>query len=105
MSIKPIVMSGAISRVQDMSTIKQNEDNKGLVDQKNFQTQFSKEIDHHVKQVNTTDKSENKEYRYDAKEKGNGNFYDGQKKKREQEKKEEKDKVRVKNQGGFDIRI
>lgn len=105
MSIKPVVMSGAISRVQDMSTIKQNEDNKGVTDQKNFQTQFRKEVDHHAKQVNTADKSENNEYRYDAKEKGNGEYQNQQRRKKEKEKDGQKDKVRIKNKGGFDIRI
>ena len=45
MAIGPIEMNGIISRTQDYSTIKQNEDNKGLVQQQAFQTHFEKELD------------------------------------------------------------
>ena len=45
MSINRIDVQGAIARTADFSTIKQNEDNKGQVDQTNFQAQFSREID------------------------------------------------------------
>lgn len=42
MSISRIELQGTITRAQDYTAIKHNEDNKGIVDQSNFQTQFHK---------------------------------------------------------------
>lgn len=105
MSIGPIELNGVISRTQDFSTIKQHEDQKGQIDQNNFQNQFHKEINSKSTQVHHADDAENDEYRYDAKEKGNNEYDDSGKKKREKKKKEEEGKVLIKGQSHFDIKI
>lgn len=51
MTISRIELQGQITRAQDFTTIKQNEDNKGMVDQTNFQNQFHQNIDQHLHQV------------------------------------------------------
>lgn len=69
---------------------------------KNFQTTVEHE---HNKPVETT-KSENKEYRYDAKEKGNNQYTGSDSKKKEKEnKKDTKDPKGTPKSGGIDILI
>lgn len=103
MSLRPVEMSGLIQRTQDITPIKQNQDNKPLTDQNNFQVQFHKEIDHNSKQVTTADNTENTKGKFDAKEKGNGEYFDQKKGKSRKEKVEQK--VIVKGKQGFDVRI
>ena len=45
MSINRIELQGTITRAQDYTTIKHNQDNKGMVDQSNFQAQFHKTVE------------------------------------------------------------
>ena len=61
-----------ISRAQDYSSIKQNEDNKGMVDQGNFSAQVQKTVDQNMREVRGSDETSRHENRPDAKEKGNG---------------------------------
>ena len=42
MSIRPVEFSGVVQRSQDISSLKQNEDNKPMLQQQNVQTQFAK---------------------------------------------------------------
>ena len=86
MSIRPVVLNGMIQRTQDVGNLKQQEDNRPIVEQQ----------------------KENDGYRYDAKEKGN-NEYEGESgrhKKRREEEPENEGKVILKGQGShFDIKI
>ena len=105
MAIGSISLQGQISRAQDFSTIKQNEDNKVIVDQGNFQTQFKKEIDQNMNRVRQSDNTENQGKKYDAKEKGGGQYSgDGGKRRKHDE---QTDSVQLKGQKphGFDIKI
>ncbi len=104
MTISRIELQGQITRAQDFTTIKQNEDNKGMVDQTNFQNQFHQNIDQHLHQVRRGDATENQNKKFDAKEKGNGN-YEGDGGKRRNKKEEPDGKVIPKGQGSFDIKI
>lgn len=105
MAIGPIELNGAMTRLQDYTSMKHNEDIKGMVDQNNFQTQFHKEIDTKLNQVHKSDDPENGNSKYDAKEKGKGSYEGdgGQKRKDEPEKKN--DKVVLKGYSGFDMKI
>lgn len=104
MSIRPIEVSGMIQRTQDVSTLKQNEDNKPVMDQRNIQTQFSKETIRHMQQVTHADDTENQQKRYDAKEKGS-NEYVNQQKKKKKEKKTDGKVIEKSKFSGFDIKI
>lgn len=103
MTISRVELQGQVARAQDFTTIKHNEDNKVVVDQSNFQRQFEQSVENKTRQVRQQDDVENKEKRYDAKEKGNGNYAgDGGRRR----KKEEKDgRVVLKKREGFDIKI
>ena len=72
MTISRVALQGQVTRAQDFTTIKQNEDNKGMVDQTNFQRQFDQRVDNRLRQVNQGDRAENEGKRFDAKEKAAG---------------------------------
>ena len=110
MSINRIELQGTITRAQDYTTIKHNEDNKGMVDQTNFQTQFQKTVENKVTQVHQGDNTENGKKNYDSKEKGNGEYSGdgGRRRRKSKEKAEEKDfdgRVLLKGIGRFDAKI
>lgn len=105
MAIGSVSLQGQITRAQDFSTIKQNEDNKVVVDQGNFQMQFKKEVDQNMNRVRHSDNAENQGKKYDAKEKGGGHYSgDGG---RQRKNGEQNESVQLKGQSthGFDIKI
>lgn len=92
-----------ISRSQDYTTIKHNEDNKGTVDQANFGEQVQKTVEQQVREVQSKDDLEWRESRPDAKEKGNGHYSgDGGSRRKKQQPRE---RMVVKGKGGFDLKI
>lgn len=103
MTISRVELQGQVTRAQDFTTIKHNEDNKGMIDQTNFQRQFDQSVENKARQVQQGDEAENRGKRFDAKDKGNGSYAgDGGRKR----KKEEKDgKVVLKGQNNFDMKI
>ncbi len=105
MAIRPVEFSGIVQRSQDMSALKQNEDNKPMVQQQNVQTQFAKETIHHMHQVNHANDSDNPEKKFDAREKGS-NEYENHRTKKKKKKEENSGKVNAKASArGFDMKI
>ena len=72
MTISRVELQGQVTRAQDFTTIKHNEDNKVLVDQNNFQRQFDQTVENKVRQVRQQDEADNRGMKFDAKVKGNG---------------------------------
>ncbi len=106
MGIGPVELNGAMGRLQDVTAIKHNVDNKGFVDQSNIQNQFHKEIDQKLKYVHESDNAENRLKKFDAKEKGNGQYSgDGGQKKKKTKEEEVNGKIVLKNSHNFDIKI
>lgn len=105
MTISRVEIQGQVTRAQDFTTLKHNEDNKGLVDQSNFQRQFENNVDNKMRQVRQGDRAENEGKRFDAKDKGNGSYAGDGGAKRRQEEKEKDGKVVLKGQSSFDIKI
>ena len=107
MSIRPVVLNGMIQRTQDVGNLKQQEDNRPIVEQQNIQIEQQKHEDQLTHRVQDPEEKENDGYRY-AKEKGN-NEYEGESgrhKKRREEEPENEGKVILKGQGShFDIKI
>lgn len=92
-----------VSRAQDYTTIKHNEDNKVAVDQANFSEQFQKTTEQNIREVRSSDNTQWHEKRPDAREKGNGHYSgDGGRKRKE---KPSQDRMVVKNRGGFDMKV
>lgn len=103
MTISRVELQGQVARAQDFTTIKHNEDNKGMVDQANFQNQFDRTVETKARQVQQGDQAENKGRRFDAKDKGNGSYAgDGG---RRRKKSEPEGKVTLKGQQSFDMKI
>ena len=107
MSISRIELQGTITRAQDYTAIKHNEDNKGIVDQSNFQTQFHKAVENKVTQVHKGDDTEKGNTKYDAKEKGKGQYSGdgGKHRKKDQDSDDIDGKVILKGIGRFDMKI
>lgn len=110
MSIRPVVLNGMIQRTQDVGNLKQQEDNKPIVQQHNIEIQQEKQEDRLTHRVQYAGEKENEGYRYDAKEKGNNAYEENQKKKRSKQNGDEEQskdgKVILKGQGSsFDMKI
>ncbi len=107
MSITPLGLHAMIQRTNDVGIVKQNEDNKPVVEQQGIQTQQVKQEHELTHKVTGTEKKENANYRYDAKEKGKGSYQrQEQKKKNEQDESKNTGKVRLKGQTNrFDVKI
>lgn len=91
-----------ISRANDYSAIKHNEDNKGFVDQTNIIQQTDKNIEQRLREVHSSDDTQWHQKNPDAKEKGNNEYQgDGGRNR----KKGVSERMVVKNRGGFDIKV
>ncbi len=110
MAIRPVEVQGVVQRSQDIGQLKQNQDQKPLIDQSNIQVQMHRETEKGARQVRKYDNSEKKENRYDAKEKGNGTYFKRQGRnqtKQEEEEEEDEGSVMLKSvhTGSFDVKI
>ncbi len=105
MTISRVELQGQVTRAQDFTNIKHNEDNKGTVDQSNFQQQFHQTVEARARQVIQGDRTENEGKNFDAKEKGNGHYAGDGGKHRKKEEKERDGKVVLKGRGSFDMKI
>ena len=93
-----------ISRAQDYSGIKQNEDNKGMIDQGHIVDHVQKTAEQRSHEVQGNDGAQWQEHKPDAREKGN-NEYRGDGGRRKNKNGKPVDRMVVKNQGGFDMKI
>lgn len=92
-----------VSRAQDYSAIKHNEDNKPMMDQTNIGQEIQKTTQQRVREVHSSDNADWYEKKPDAKEKGNGSYEgDGGKRRR---KSQGQGQMVTKTRGGFDIKI
>lgn len=106
MAITPIMFNATVQRTQDFTTMKQNEDNKGTIDQSNFQMKMEKEFKLQLSNVRTADNAEKKGDNSDAKEKGNGTYTgDGGRRRPGQKEMNKKDRVLKKDGGHFDMSV
>lgn len=105
MAISPLVFNGSVTRMQDVSAIKHNEDAKGMIDQSNFQNAFSREIDSKINHVHQSDDVENRQQRQDAKEKGKNEYHGDGGKQRQKKQGTLEGRVIAKSSGGFDVKI
>ncbi|MCI9447045.1 MAG: hypothetical protein HFH36_06565 [Lachnospiraceae bacterium] len=105
MSIRPVEFSGVVQRSQDISSLKQNEDNKPMLQQQNVQTQFAKDTAQHMHQVNQANDSDNPEQKFDAREKGS-NEYENLRRQKKKKKEDNSGKASAKTPTrGFDMKV
>lgn len=103
MAIGQIELQGQITRAQDFTTIKHNEDTRGSVEQANVSTQFSRIVEERIKKVNQGEQPEYRNRKFDAKDKGSNEYGGDGGQKRKKEKREADGKVLIKGVGNFDI--
>ncbi len=109
MAIGQIELNNAMTRIQDYSSQKQNEDLKSVVQQGQAQDKFNKELNQDMKTVIKIDqqeyqnKTQYQNKKFDAREKGSNQYFGDGGKQKKKEKSE--DKVVKKQTSGFDIRI
>ncbi len=104
MAIGQVDLNHAMTRIQDFTTQRHNEEQKGLVEQNHIQGQFHKEITHSLKQVVKPDQTEYQNKKFDAKDKGNGQYSgDGGKKRKKGQPSEGHGLPKAET--GFDIKI
>lgn len=103
MPIRPI----ELIQTQNAAPVKHVEHTKVPHEQVQINKNFQESIAHQRKKTIQADKSENKEFRYDAKERGNGQFSNSSQSK-QQKKNEASEKDNRSNpvkRGGLDIKI
>lgn len=107
MSIRPVDFNGMIQRTQDVGSLKQQEDNKPVIQQQSIEVKQEKQADSLAHKVKDTEGKENFEFRYDAKEKGSNSYSrDGRKRKKQEKEKEEGGKILPKERkSSFDVKI
>lgn len=105
MAISPFEINVGLTRTQDYSIVKHNEDNKGFVDQQNMQVHAEKETVEKFTQVQKGDNADGKKGNFDAKGKGNGNYQGDGGKKRKKNDADWDGKIVIKNQKSIDIKI
>lgn len=96
-----------VIRSQEASLLKHMEVQKNQHLQGQAQKNFQTMVEHQQKRPVETKKSDNPEYRYDAKEKGNNQYYGNSNKRKDKDEKknETKNTKSDKKSNGFDILI
>ncbi len=91
-----------ISRSQDITAIKHNEDNKGMVEQANLGQQMQKDVQQKAREVRSGDNAQWHSEKFDAKEKGKNEYTGDGGQKRKQTP---PDKVEIKGRKSFDMKV
>lgn len=105
MAISPLEMHGMYSRTQDFTTLKHNEDNKGMLSQNMIQNQTEKEQLHQAKVVVHTQETQGQKQRQDARDKGNGIYMGDGGKKRKKEDAKAQGSMQKKTDSHFDMLV
>lgn len=104
MTISRVELQGQITRAQDFTNIKHNEDNNPAVQQSNIMQSNEKNAARKLQHVNDSEHTENYQRKFDAKEEGSNSYAGdgGQKRK----KNPSDGRVIMKGtQQGFDLKI
>lgn len=105
MTISRVELQGQITRAQDFTNIKHNEDTRGMVEQNQIAKNESAAAELKFHHVNDSEHTENRQRRFDAKEEGS-NQYQGDGGRNRKNKQEPDGKVFLKTpQHGFDLKI
>ena len=95
----------SIPRTQDYTAMKQNEDNKGALQQMTLGEQSQKHTEQRTREVHSSDNADWYTGQYDAKEKGHNEYAGNGGKHRRKEDPGKDGVVIVKQHQGFDIKI
>lgn len=106
MGIDAVHLNGAMTGVQDYTTMKHQEETKGALNQTNYMNQFNHKVENKMTQIQSKENLDNQNKKFDAKEKGSNSYSgDGGE---HHNKKEDKTKSEAKAPylgGSFDMKI
>ena len=108
MGLSPIEISGAMSRVTDFAVLKQQDDQKAVVNQLNYTGTVEKQAEDRSNTVERGNNADNNQKKFDARDKGSNEYAgDGGRQKQGKNESVGDGLVRPKglNQSSFDIRI
>ncbi|MBP5532966.1 MAG: hypothetical protein J6X68_03280 [Lachnospiraceae bacterium] len=104
--ITPIEMYSMVPKSQEASMLHSAQNAKHTAQHESGMQEIAREVRQNTQQIVHTTSAENPDYRYDAKEQGNGSYSSGEKKKKKKEDgSEHGNEHKEENHGGFDIRI
>ncbi len=105
MAIRPVEMSALVSRSQDVSAIRQNEETKQDVDYGNNQLHMEKRTEQIAHTVVQKENAEQQNQKFDAREKGSNTYSGfGRVKKKKKQSPEGASKA-LEDSLGFDVKI
>lgn len=106
MTISRVELQGQITRAQDFTNLKHNEDNRSMVEQSQIMGRTAQAAEVKLQHVNDTEHTENRQKKFDAKEKGsNGYAGDGGQGRRKKNGEDGRIVAKGAQQGGFDLKI
>lgn len=106
MSVRPVEISGMIQRTDDVGTIKQQQDNRPMVEQHNLQSVIVKREDDLRHQVLTPEESAKTDTHADAREEGKNAYFSHKKEKKKKTEDTPVNRVIKKNaSGSFDMKV
>lgn len=95
-----------VPKSQEASNIRHGEQTRDASQQANITQQIAQHANENTQRTVRMSEADNPEYRYDAKEKGNGEYSSNGERKKKRENREEQQEGRTSvRPGGFDIRI
>ena len=104
--ITPIEMYTMVPKSQEASMVHSSANAKHVAQQQGGMQAIEHEVRHNTQQTVQATGAENPEYRYDAKEQGNGSYSSNEKKKKKKEDGSEHEEGNpAQETHGFDIRI
>lgn len=107
MSIRPVDFNGMMQNQHSVSNVKQNEDQRPLINQQQAFTAVTKQEEAAAKQVISKDDLEREDYKFDARDGSKNEYQDNRKKKKGKQKEKMSDgHVSIKGMsGGFDMTV
>lgn len=108
MIVRPVVLQGTVQNSQNVTEMKHAENIKPSVEQANIAATTQKEIQHKAENVIRKENINKEQKKFDAKEKGSNEYVTVKIKKRLKDDLDDsngEEKVIVKSQSGFDIKI
>lgn len=105
MTISRVELQGQITRAQDFTNIKHNEDTRSMTEQSQIMQRNERAQDMKLHHVKDTEHTENRQKKFDAKDKGSNQYEGNGGFNRKKEEKEDGKVVAKKPQQGFDLRV
>ena len=107
MIVRPVVLQGTVQNSQNVTGMKHAENIRPSVEQANIAATTQKEIQHKSENVIRKENINKEQQKFDAKEKGSNEYVSVKVKKKVKTiaSEEQEEKVIVKSQSGFDIKI